>query len=42
MERTRVSERKAVGGAAERQEAAVGVYGADKALEELADVLLDP
>jgi len=36
-----VAEAKAVGGTAKGEQPTVGLYGADEALEELADVLFD-
>ena len=38
---TGIAEAEAIGGTAKGQEATVRLYGADEALEELADVLLD-
>jgi len=38
---TGIAEAEAIGGTAKGEEATVGLYGADEALEELADVLLD-
>jgi hypothetical protein len=38
---TRIAEAEAIGGAAKGQQAIVRLYGADEALEELVDVLLD-
>jgi hypothetical protein len=38
---TRIAEAEAIGGAAKEQQATVRLYGADEALEELADILLD-